>query len=275
MSRRSPTIKAISGWVDVELLPPGPYHVRYCSDRTVIGVALDRQRGVHSFSSDRVRRFDAWPNSLAITPQGMETFSESSAGGEYVRILLDSDSVLHDCLLTNISISAGERISREGDRRAGILARRIRRAMLACCPEDEDIESLCVQLLQSSGLLSEDRWRTRESGPAGDRPQLARVLDFAASNFGGPLPLHTLARVADMSLYRFLRSFSATIGMTPHAWIVDQRLQKARMLIENNNAGLADIAISCGFSSQSHMTEVFSRLIGISPARYERDIEVA
>lgn len=272
MSRRSRIHRACFGWVEVELLPPGPYNVHYRSDRTVIGVALERQRGVHSFASDRVRSFDAWPNSIAVTPRGMDTFSQSSDGGEYLRLLPDSALAGQKCV--SLKLPSGDRIMREGDRRSGMLARRIRRALLARTQEAEDIESLCVELLHGCSFHNECPSRTRGSRYAGDRPRLARAMEFAAANLEGPLPLNKLADAADMSLFRFLRSFSMTIGMTPHAWIVEQRLQEARTQLENGNAGLADVAISCGFSSQSHMTEVFSRSMGTSPARYRRNGEL-
>lgn len=269
MLRRSRSLRVCFEWVKVELLAPRSYSVRYRSDRAVIGVALDRQQGVHSFASDRVRSFDAWPNSLAVTPQGMDTFSESLDGGEYLRLL--PDSVVMGQRWLSHNVPSDERIVREGNRRSGMLARSIRRSLISEYPESEDIESMCLALLDSSNFLVHSRSRARHSSYAGDRSRLQRAMEFAAANLETPLPLNKLANSAEMSLFRFLRCFSATIGMTPHAWIVEQRLQKARMLLRSEDASLADVAMSCGFSSQSHMTEVFTRLIGVAPARYIRD----
>ena len=142
MSRRSRIHRACFGWVEVELLPPGPYNVHYRSDRTVIGVALERQRGVHSFASDRVRSFDAWPNSIAVTPRGMDTFSQSSDGGEYLRLLPDSALAGQKCV--SLKLPSGDRIMREGDRRSGMLARRIRRAFI--------VKAAAVQQLHAQRL---------------------------------------------------------------------------------------------------------------------------
>jgi AraC-like DNA-binding protein len=82
-----------------------------------------------------------------------------------------------------------------------------------------------------------------------------------------PLTLASLAAEAGASRYQLLRAFSRELGLTPHAYIVQQRLALARRLIRAGSA-LVDAASAAGFSDQSHLTRVFARQFGVTPARY-------
>ena len=81
--------------------------------------------------------------------------------------------------------------------------------------------------------------------------------------------LAELAAVAGLSRYQIVRGFARSTGLTPHAYIVQRRLQLARRLMARGRP-LADIAASCGFSDQSHMTRLFRRTFGISPRAYSQ-----
>ena len=82
-----------------------------------------------------------------------------------------------------------------------------------------------------------------------------------------PLTLTNLAAEAGTSRYQLLRAFARELGLTPHAYIVQQRLALARRLIRGGST-LADAASTAGFSDQSHLTRVFARQFGVTPARY-------
>jgi AraC family transcriptional regulator len=85
-----------------------------------------------------------------------------------------------------------------------------------------------------------------------------------------------LAAVADacrISTRHFTRSFTETIGTSPHQWSVLARLEHAKTILEDRTATLAETAVSCGFSDQSHFTRVFTREFGTSPARWRRTLD--
>jgi AraC-like DNA-binding protein len=81
------------------------------------------------------------------------------------------------------------------------------------------------------------------------------------------LTLTNLAAEAGSSRYQLLRAFARELGLTPHAYIVQQRLALARRLIRAGST-LADVASATGFSDQSHLTRMFARQFGVTPARY-------
>ena len=84
-----------------------------------------------------------------------------------------------------------------------------------------------------------------------------------------PITLSDLARASRLSRFQFLRGFVKATGLTPHAYLVQRRIDIARRLISHGNP-LAEAAIGSGFADQSHMTRIFARKYGISPGAYAR-----
>lgn len=100
-----------------------------------------------------------------------------------------------------------------------------------------------------------------------DQPTLNEIDEYIDSELDEKLDVNKLADVAGMSVAVFTRAFKKSTGKTPYQYIVGCRLVKARGLITGTRLSLAQIAYQCGFSSQSHMTEVFSAKLGIAPGR--------
>lgn len=82
-----------------------------------------------------------------------------------------------------------------------------------------------------------------------------------------PLSLSELAALGGVSQFQLLRGFSKMTGLTPHAYLIQRRLQRARKMIAAGTA-LADAAQAAGFADQSHMTRLFVRTYGMSPGIY-------
>jgi len=99
---------------------------------------------------------------------------------------------------------------------------------------------------------------------------LARVLEQIAGQYHQPLTLEQLAATYGHTELRLLRDFTRAIGRTPHAWIVEVRVQAARWMIEHTALPLAAIALDAGFAHQSHMGSAFRTLLGMTPAQYRR-----
>jgi len=82
-----------------------------------------------------------------------------------------------------------------------------------------------------------------------------------------PLTLSDLARSCGLSRFQVLRGFARSTGLTPHAYLVQRRIQLARRLIAGGTP-LAQAALGSGFADQSHMTRIFVRTYGVSPRAY-------
>lgn len=248
------------GRLTLQLLPRAPYSACDPAHVASIGVALERQTGVHAIGSDRRESFDRWPGTLALTPAGVDVFSESAIGGEYL-VLRCANELGRD----------RTRVCFGGAREAFALARALRRALLAPARDEGSIEDLAWRLAALGlglGLGSESEGSARR-GDA-DRPRYARVLARIADAFEQPLVIDELAALAEQSPLAFLRGFTAAVGMTPHAYLTEQRLQAARRLLVDGRLTLADIALACGFSHQSHFGDAFKRAFGLTPAHYRR-----
>lgn len=96
---------------------------------------------------------------------------------------------------------------------------------------------------------------------------IRRVRDRIDADPAAPLTLNNLANEIGASRYQLLRSFARELGLTPHAYILQQRIALARRLIRAGST-LVDAASAAGFCDQSHLTRAFARQFGVTPARY-------
>jgi AraC-like DNA-binding protein len=96
---------------------------------------------------------------------------------------------------------------------------------------------------------------------------IRRTRDRIDADPAANLTLAGLAAETGTSRYQLLRAFARELGLTPHAYIVQQRLALARRLIRAGST-LVDTASAAGFSDQSHLTRAFVRQFGVTPARY-------
>lgn len=99
-----------------------------------------------------------------------------------------------------------------------------------------------------------------------------RICDFINSNLGQNISLETLAEMAGLSVNHFARAFKQTVGMPPHSFVLQRRIEHARNMLRNTELPVSEIALSVGFSDQSHLARHFRRITGISPstARWEQ-----
>jgi len=101
--------------------------------------------------------------------------------------------------------------------------------------------------------------------------QETRAKEILAADLRGEVGISELAEACGMSTAHFARSFKATTGLPPHRWLMEQRIRKAKDLLRNTRRGLGEIAVTCGFASQSHFTRVFGRLVGTTPGIWRQE----
>lgn len=109
--------------------------------------------------------------------------------------------------------------------------------------------------------------RNRVSSRAPDVPGLARARSRIDDDPAGRHALADLAEVAGVSRFQVLRGFAKLTGMTPHAYVLQRRLDAARSMIRGG-ADLAAVAAACGFADQSHLNRLFKGRYGLTPGGF-------
>lgn len=99
---------------------------------------------------------------------------------------------------------------------------------------------------------------------------LRRVLRYVEQNLGRPLPLAHLAALAQVSACYFQRKFKQSTGRTPHRFVTEARIARARELLTGTRMPLVDVAACVGYETQAHFTATFHRHVGTTPLRYRR-----
>jgi len=104
-----------------------------------------------------------------------------------------------------------------------------------------------------------------------DERRLRRVLHYVEEHLDDDIAVADLANVASLSIFYFTRAFSAAVGMPPHRYVSQRRLEWAKKMIAAGSTSIAEMAFMCGFSSQSSFTRAFRRTTGLTPAMYRRE----
>jgi AraC-like DNA-binding protein len=100
--------------------------------------------------------------------------------------------------------------------------------------------------------------------------QVRRAKEILSANLDGSIPLKEVARECRLSVSHFSRAFRRTMGAAPHSWLLTHRIEVAKEKLRDRRLSLLDVALACGFADQSHLTRVFTRIVGMSPGAWRR-----
>ncbi len=98
--------------------------------------------------------------------------------------------------------------------------------------------------------------------------QFSQTLDWAKSNLDKLIQIDTLASKANMSRRTFDRKFRSSFNMSPKEWLTQQRIERAKALLEQESTSVERLAILAGFDNATTMRHHFRRLVGVSPQQY-------
>jgi AraC family transcriptional regulator len=102
------------------------------------------------------------------------------------------------------------------------------------------------------------------------RARVRRLLEYIEQHLGEDLSLEALASEVNLSPLYLARAFRTAVGQTPHQYVVARRIEHARRLLAGTTLPIAEISLASGFSSQSHLSHWFRRVVGVTPAAYRR-----
>jgi AraC family transcriptional regulator len=107
------------------------------------------------------------------------------------------------------------------------------------------------------------------AGGLSDRALLT-LADYIQVHLDQPIKLSDLAELAGISQFHFGRLFKQSMGRSPHQYVLQQRVERAKQLLKNSSSSIAEIALQCGFNSQSHFGVAFRSEVGVTPSCYRK-----
>ena len=100
--------------------------------------------------------------------------------------------------------------------------------------------------------------------------RLRRIKELVDARMEDDLSLDEMARAVDLSTAHFARMFRKSTGETPHQFVLRQKIERAKVMLQAPNARILDVAITCGFKTQQHFAQVFRDACGVSPTVYRQ-----
>ena len=102
--------------------------------------------------------------------------------------------------------------------------------------------------------------------------QIRRVLEYIQAHLTDELGLVELAAIVELSPHYFGEAFRISTERSPHRYVMERRVERARDLLRDEDRPISEIAYAAGFSSQSHFTANFRRVTGVTPGRFRRSL---
>jgi len=100
--------------------------------------------------------------------------------------------------------------------------------------------------------------------------QIRKLQAYIANGIDSGISLAELAAVAKLSTSYFSVAFKASFGLSPHAYVMERRVEHAKNQILNTELPLCEIALNCGLADQAHLSRVFKRVTGMTPSTWRR-----
>lgn len=190
---------------------------------------------------------------LYVHPAKLELVAEQEFGRDNARVELADAIGRLDPLLAAV---IAEMVRELGDVSAGS------RLYL-----DTLLNVTLVKLLRDHSSLEVKRASSHLLSPR----RLRRVMEHVEAHLETEIALADLARVAGASPYRFGQAFRRAVGATPYAYVVDQRVERAKRLLRETTDPVSAVACACGFNSPTQFSTIFKRRTGVSPRRFRQD----
>ncbi|HXU09342.1 MAG TPA: AraC family transcriptional regulator [Blastocatellia bacterium] len=218
-------------------------------------------------------QFELSAGDVALTGVGQD---HSAAGSEVEFVSIGVSAVLVNELVSEIGLVRTAdivfRASVVTDEAITRLAREIaneisgeqlgRSAML-----EVQVRQLVIHLLRNHlTVRKSDQIELSRAGLVDRR--LRRAIEFMHDNFSRELALEEIAEAAYLSEYHFARLFKQITGVTPHTYLANVRLERARKLLAETALPISEIASAVGYQSQSHFTKMFKAVTGVTPRAF-------
>jgi AraC family transcriptional regulator len=126
---------------------------------------------------------------------------------------------------------------------------------------------IAIHLARSYGVTDEE---SHSSSPSLPGHKLRQITNWMAEHMAEEFSLERLAVQAGLSRFHFQRLFKAATGVSPSQYLIDLRMNEARMLLRETKMNVIDVALEVGYANPSHFARLFRRETGLSPSDYRR-----
>jgi AraC family transcriptional regulator len=258
-------------WIYAAEQPPTTWREK-TFDCAQVSVGLDAHAYVEWGTGSRLARREANGNGVAIFPAGEPHRALWQRRAILVSIWLSqpflasmAERVLHKTSfdLESVHVMRDPLI----EELACALYREYERHDLGKLFADSAVTVLATYLLRNYTVTEELPDSSGGLGPARTR----RVRSYIEQSLEHDLSISTLAKVAGLSPQYFAEMFRQTMGFTPHHYVSQRRIERARQLLADTDLPIAEVAHRCGFTSQSQFTIVFQRLTDVTPGRFRTE----
>jgi AraC-like DNA-binding protein len=252
----------------IVLVPPGEIEFHHIGVRHMFDLHGDVDRCAIGIDSDRLSHFRPTPDSTGFIPSGC-SFKIDLVNSRLTSVIaVDPEwmSQLADDAF-GVGTVPSAPLAYHYDASMHDLKTRLAREASAQAPDllviENSVTALCLRLFE---ILTQRR--LPEKGTHRLHAAMFRAIDLAETSLGGKIRIAELAREAGLSHYHFIRIFQDVFGETPLDYIRRRRLERAMDALRGSKLSIAEIALDCGFSSQSHLTDSMRAKHMTTPAQY-------
>ena len=101
--------------------------------------------------------------------------------------------------------------------------------------------------------------------------QINLVIDYMESHLDEKTTIAELARLVDLTRFHFIRSFRQSVGVPPHQFMIQRRVERAKEMLTDRIHSIADVAMQTGFNSSIQLSRAFRRVVGVTPSEFRRN----
>ena len=211
---------------------------------------------------------------LVVLPPGCEFHARCQGSGQGLWLFLNPQSITSDNRVQSFIGRMTVDYSWTKDRLAWMVASEIRKECKNGFPRGPMfLESASTIFVTQLAYVLDEAVPHFEPIRALSAAKLRSVIDYIGSNLDRNITLSELSALVQLTPRYFCGAFKQAIGRPPHQYLIEQRVERARMLLRDPNLSLTDVALIVGFNSQSHLNDHFRRIVGITPARYRSETQ--
>ncbi len=263
-----------AGWEDIDIeinhIPPGKFS-EVSTNRHAIGINVGQHTNISVKADGRQKKFSYLKNEFVIFPAELPVTVDLPYAQTSLTV-----SLPHELLMRNaIELWDTEKFEL-------IPSFPVRDSLVAQIGKALQVElkqnpsgcqlyaknmanALAVHLLHN---FSNRSHKTIQRAGSLSSKKLKVVLDYIENHIEQKIELADLSILVGYSQFHFSRAFKNTTGMSPHQYVIQQRIERAKHLLKQSTFTINEIAIECGFANPSHLAKQFRRHTGISPSEF-------